>query len=66
MRNDSFYYLEDLQSLFGVKQRPKVEQLLKLNNIRYLRDGRNAPMVPKKLLDNWGIEDSEDDKIQFA
>ena len=62
---ESFYLFEDLQSIFSAKQRPKILSVLRDNNIQYLVDARGLPMVPKRLLDDYGVKDVGEQKEEY-
>ena len=62
---DSFYLFEDLQNIFSAKQRPKILSVLRENNIKYLIDGRGLPMVPKRLLDDYGVIEVAEEKEEY-
>ena len=62
---DSFYLFEDLQNIFSAKKRPKIISVLCENNIKYLIDGRGLPMVPKRLLDDYGVIEVAEEKEEY-
>ena len=60
-----FYLFEDLQSIFSAKQRPKILSVLRDNNIQYLVDARGLPMVPKRVLDDYGVKEVAEEKEEY-